>query len=130
MTKLMNILPMILSGSGSGSSSSSTGSDPIDWAGKVFSALEKFLVPFLIILCGVGLIWAVVVGVQMIKADTKDKMEDNKKRLINIGITIVAVIALIAVFYALKAWLAPESGKGLTDDAKNWFSTIGYMIKK
>lgn len=130
MTKLMNILPMILSGSGSGSSSSSTKS-ATDWAITIFEKLEMFLVPFLIILCGVGLVWAVVVGVQMIKADTKDKMEDNKKRLINIGITIIAVIALIAVFYALKAWLAPGDGKsGLTNDAKNWFSTIGYMIKK
>lgn len=94
MTKLLNILPRVLDAKSSEA-----------WANDIFNALQKFLVPFLIILCGVGLIWAVVVGVQMIKADTKDAMDNNKKRLINIGITVISVIALIAVFFALKSWI-------------------------
>ena len=114
MTKLLNILPRVLAAKTSQ-----------DWANDIFNALEKFLVPFLIILCGVGLIWAVVVGVQMIKADTKDAMDNNKQRLINIGITVVSVIALIAVFYALKSWIP-----GLVESAESEFpdSTTTTMI--
>jgi len=120
MTKLMNMLPMMLK-------DTTTTKSAKEWAGDVFDALQTFLVPFLIILCGVGLIWAVVVGVQMIKADSKDKMEENKKRLINIGISLVAVIALIAVFYALKNWIVDED---LVGNAEKWVTSIGYMIKK
>ena len=87
------------------------------WAIKIFDALEKFLVPILIILCGVGLIYAVVIGVKMIKADNKEAREENKQRLINIAITIVAVLALIAIFYALKTWIVNDN---IVDDAKTW----------
>ena len=121
MTKLLNTLPMLLAEESSSEK----------WANTIFNALEKFLVPILIILCGVGLIWAVVVGVQMIKADTKDKRDENKARLINIGITIVSVIALIAVFYALKNWIP-----NLVSDTKTEYgeldgptSMIGKFLK-
>lgn len=84
-----------------------------DWAYRIFDILEQFLVPVLIVLCGVGLIWAVVIGVQMMKADTAEKRKETKSRLIHIAITIVAVIALIAVFYLLKNWVPQlvDSGK-------------------
>lgn len=121
MTKLLNMFPMMLADG-----------DAQDWATKIFNALENFLVPILIILCGVGLIWAVVIGVQMIKADNKEKRDENKARLINIAITIVAVIALIAVFYALKSWITTEN---ITKDAEKWVDTsgssfIGHFLSK
>ena len=74
----------------------------VDWVDKITGAIEKLLGPILIVLCSVGTIYAVVVGVKMIKADSKDAREENKQRLINIAITIVAVLVLIAVFYGLK----------------------------
>ena len=101
-----------------------------EWATTIFDNLQKFLVPILIVLCGVGLIWAVIVGVKMIKADSKDQRDENKARLINIAITIVAVLALIAVFFALKKWIAPESGDGIVKDAESWITTIGSMLRK
>lgn len=87
------------------------------WAVDIFTMLEKFLVPILIILCGVGLIYSVVVGVKMIKADNKEQRDENKARLINIAITIVAVLALIAIFYALKGWVID---KNITNEAQDW----------
>lgn len=103
--------------------------DATHWANKIFETLESFLIPILIVLCGVGLIWAVVVGVKMIKAEDKNARDENKARLINIAITIVAVIALIAVFYALKAWIG-SSDNGLVNDAENWITSVGSMIRK
>lgn len=77
----------------------------VDWTTTITNAIQNLLGPILIVLCSVGTIYAVVVGVKMIKAENKEQREENKQRLINIAITIVAVIILIAVFYALKAFI-------------------------
>ena len=85
------------------------------WAGKVVSAVNKLLVPILIIACSVGMIWAIVVGIKMMKADSKDQREEAKAKLINIAISIVAIAVLIGLFYALGNWLddtGAESAKG------------------
>ena len=115
MTNLLNTLPVMLETAES-------------WAEKIFNMLENFLVPILIVLCGVGLIYAVVIGVKMIKADNKEAREENKQRLINIAITIVAVLALIAIFYALRTWVTKDNVKGLED----WVDTtaIGKSLFK
>jgi len=86
----------------------------VDWVSNITNAIENLLGPILIVLCSVGTVWAVVVGVKMIKADNKEAREENKQRLINIAITIVAVIILIALFYALKSWISKD-GKNLDD---------------
>ena len=88
-----------------------------DWSNKVWDAVNKILVPILVVACAVGIIYAIVIGIQMMKADSKDKREENKARLINIAISIVAIAVLIGLFYALKAWLttgnnANEGGLG------------------
>ena len=88
------------------------------WATKITNAVTKLLVPILIIACSVGMIWAVVIGIKMMKADTKDQREEAKAKLINIAISIVAIAVLIGLFYALRVWLLDEGGG---DKAKGGF---------
>ncbi|MBQ7880221.1 MAG: hypothetical protein IJ358_00030 [Clostridia bacterium] len=76
-----------------------------DWQTKIVNAVDKILVPILVIGCSVGMIYAIVVGIKMMKADDKSARDENKARLINIAISIVAVAVLIGLFYALKNWL-------------------------
>lgn len=84
--------------------------DVIDtWQGKIVNAVDKLLVPILIIACSVGVIWAVVIGIKMMKAEDKNARDENKARLINIAISIVSVIILIGLFYALRNWLLDNS---------------------
>ena len=90
------------------------------WADKVTNAVTKLLVPILIIACSVGMIWAVVVGIKMMKADDKAAREEAKAKLINIAISIVAIAVLIGLFYALRAWLDGEGG----DSAKSGFDVF------
>jgi len=91
----------------------SGGSDAVSsWVGKVMNAVDKILVPILIIACSVGMIWAIVIGIKMMKADDKNAREENKAKLINIAISIVAVAVLIGLFYALRNWLDDTSVKG------------------
>lgn len=91
----------------------------VNWITTIIEGINKILPAILAIALSVGMIYAVVVGILMIKADSKDKRDENKQRLINIAITIVAVIALIAIFYALRAWVQ----SGGTEDIKTYVQT-------
>ena len=86
------------------------------WQDKIVSAVDAILVPILIIGCSVGMIWAIVVGIKMMKADDKAARDENKAKLINIAISIVAIAVLIGLFYALKAWLKDSNVSGETFD--------------
>ena len=90
------------------------------WQGKIVNAVDAILVPLLIIACSVGMIWAVVVGIKMMKADDKSAREENKAKLINIAISIVAIAVLIGLFYALKSWL---DDKNITGEDFNIFDS-------
>lgn len=85
------------------------------WQGKVTNAVSSILVPLLVIGCSVGMIYAVIVGIKMMKAEDKNAREENKARLINIAISIVAVAILIGLFYALKNWLETSYADGKGD---------------
>ena len=76
-----------------------------DWQTIVTNAVSRILVPILIIGCSVGMIWAVVIGIKMMRADDKNAREEAKAKLINIAISIVAIAVLIGLFYALRNWL-------------------------
>jgi len=83
-----------------------------DWKDKIVNAVDAILVPLLIIACSIGMIWAVVLGIKMMKADDKAARDENKAKLINIAISIVAVAVLIGLFYALTSWLdGKDAGK-------------------
>ena len=92
------------------------------WATKVTDAVTKLLVPILIIACSVGMIWAIVVGIKMMKADSKDQREEAKAKLINIAISIVAIAVLIGLFYALRTWLVGE-GRGKAEGGFDIFES-------
>lgn len=94
------------------------------WAEKVGDAVDKILVPILIIACSVGMIWAIVVGIKMMKADDKSARDEAKAKLINIAISIVAIAVMIGLFYALRAWLNNE-GKS---EAESGFGIFGSNV--
>jgi len=79
-----------------------------DWTNIISNAIDAFIGPLLIILCSLGIIYAVIVGIKMLKADSKEKRQENKQILINIAISLVAVIVLIAVFYGLRAYFEKD----------------------
>ena len=97
------------------------------WQTKVENAVTKILVPLLVIACSIGVIWAIVLGIKMMKADNKEQREENKAKLINIAISIVAVAVLISLFYALINWLKDPN----TDMKKDFdvFTSVGSPLK-
>lgn len=88
------------------------------WADAIATGIEKLLIPLMIVACSVGLIYALVIGIKMMKAEDKNAREENKSRLINIAISIVAIAVLMGLFYALKSWLQTlaEQNKNVGED--------------
>ncbi len=97
------------------------------WYDVLVDAVDNLLGPILIVMCSVGIIYAVVIGVKMMKAESKEDRENNKARLINIAITIVAVVCLIAIFYALRSYLDKNGTGGITGAAGEKETAISYL---
>ena len=96
------------------------------WADKVTTAVNNILVPILIIACSVGMVWAIVVGIKMMKADDKSARDEAKAKLINIAISIVAIAVLIGLFYALMNWLDDNPTKA--QDGFDVFSNVNPLM--
>lgn len=98
------------------------------WSSKIVSAVDRILVPILIIACSVGMVWAIVVGIKMMKADDKSKRDEAKANLINIAISIVAIAVLIGLFYALRAWLSDDTNRVTGDTFGDLWSSVGNTL--
>ena len=74
------------------------------WLYPIATFLESLLVPVTIILAVAGAVWVIVLGVQLARAESADKAQEAKKRLINVAVAIVAVIVFIWVlsFFVTK----------------------------
>ena len=99
-----------------------------DWQDKVWRAVDNILVPILVIACSVGMVWAIVVGIRMIKADEKGKRDEAKANLINIAISIVATAILIGLFYAIRAWLSTEGNNISGSSFGDLWSNVGNSL--
>ncbi len=69
----------------------------------VIKVVDNALLPILICVIAAGTIYSVILGINMAKADSSDKREEAKKRLINAIVGFGIIVVLLAVLYAL-AW--------------------------
>jgi cytochrome c biogenesis protein CcdA len=74
-----------------------------DFLLPILETIDTALIPIIICVLAAGTIYAVVLGVNMAKAESSDKREEAKKRLINVIIGFAVVILLLVVIYALAA---------------------------
>lgn len=70
---------------------------PYHWVYTLCTTLDSFLTPILILVGTAGLIYAVVLGVNLARADSADKQQEAKKRLVY-AIIGLAVILLLILF--------------------------------
>lgn len=78
-----------------------------EWVQQIVDAIDIVLWPLLIVVAAAGTIYAIVIGVTMAKADSTEKREEAKKRLINVIIGIAVTIALILFFKLLISVILP-----------------------
>ena len=82
-----------------------------EWVENILGAIDLVLWPILIVVAAAGTIYSVVIGVTMARADSTEKREEAKKRLVNVIIGIVVVIALILFFRLLPEILVALLGE-------------------
>ena len=86
------------------------------WAflNPVLEVLASALVPILIIVGTAGMIYAIVLGVKLARAETTDARDEAKKRLINAVIALVVMIALILLLQLftdnIAKWIGDVAG--------------------
>jgi len=89
-----------------------------DYTAKLLKLVTDLLTPIFAVLATVGIVWAIVLGVQYMKAESTDKKEEAKKRMINVivgtAIMLVMVIILIMIaqpknLNAIVDWLKGEA---------------------
>lgn len=68
------------------------------WVKTLNATLRTILVPILSVVAAAGAIYAVVIAVQMAKADSGEKREEAKKRLISVIVAVVVLAVLILFF--------------------------------
>lgn len=73
----------------------------LNWVSKLNRTLKQILVPILSVVAAAGAIYAVVIAVQMAKADSGEKREEAKKRLISVIVAVVVLAVLILFFLVL-----------------------------
>lgn len=71
------------------------------WIETIYNSILTILVPILAIVAAAGIIWAIVLGVQMARADSSDKRDEVKKRLIGLVVGIAILVVLILFFTTL-----------------------------
>ena len=77
------------------------------WVVSIVDAIDTLLYPLLIVVGAAGTIYAVVIGVNMARADSTEKREEAKKRLINVIVGIAITIALILFFKLFIQYILP-----------------------
>ncbi len=78
-----------------------------EWVQNIVNAIYTVLWPVLIVVGAAGTIYAIVLGVNMARADSTEKREEAKKRLINVIVGIVIIVALILFFQLLLTTILP-----------------------
>ena len=71
------------------------------WVETVYSSIMTILVPILAIVAAAGIVWAIVLGVQMARADSTDRREECKKRVIGLIVGIVVLVVVMMFFLFL-----------------------------
>ena len=117
LSKLMYGLNFLLTGGNNATQENA------EWANNILAAITKIidtlLWPIFGIVAALGIVYAIVLGVNYAKAETSDKKEEAKKRIINAVVGVVIMLALIVVIKvfinnipAVKQWMDSAQSQG------------------
>ena len=83
--------------------------DPkFQWVAYVVDAINVVVWPLLIVVAAAGTIYAIVLGVNMARADSTEKREEAKKRVINVIIGMIIIVALILLLQLFVNTILPS----------------------
>ena len=68
----------------------------------ILEILDTLLIPIIILLGVAGMVYAIVLGVQYAKAESADKRDEAKKRLIN---AVIGVVIMLVALIGMKLFI-------------------------
>ena len=71
--------------------------------GTVGEIIDAVLWPAIAIILTIGIVYVIILGVNYAKAETSDKKEEAKKRIINAVVGVVIMLALIIILKVVVA---------------------------
>ncbi len=87
-------------------------SDNFKWVQNVIDVINEIKWPLILLVAAAGSIYAIVLGVQMARADSTEKREEAKKRVINVllGVAIAVGLTLLLSLFLnyVPDWLGME----------------------
>lgn len=78
-----------------------------EWVNQIVAVINDILWPVLILVAAAGTIYAVVLGVNMARADSTEKREEAKKRVINVLVGMAIIIGLILLLKLFMGTVLP-----------------------
>jgi len=74
-------------------------------ASRIFDIAKGILIPVMIIVGVAGIFYSIYLGVNMARADSSDKREEAKKRLVNaiIGFVVIFILILLLFLFCQNA---------------------------
>lgn len=96
---------------GAWSSDAFTG--PYAWMQQLFTVLYPLLYAIMAVAAAAGAVYAIVLGINLARADDQSKRDEAKKRLITVIIAVAVTILLVVFFNELlpliiEAFISPE----------------------
>ena len=79
-----------------------------NWVYSVRDAVNTILWPILIVVIAAGSIYAIVLGVNMARADSTEKREEAKKRVVNVIVAMAIVVGLILLLQLFLNVILPN----------------------
>jgi len=76
-------------------------SDEYQWVNKLYSVLDPLLYAIMAIVGAAGAIYAIILGVNLARAEDQSKRDEAKKRLVWTLIAVAITIALVLFFTLL-----------------------------
>ncbi len=72
-----------------------------EWVGSLFKVLEPLLYAIMAVASAAGAIYAVILGINLARAEDQSKRDEAKKRIITTVIAVAVTIALVLFFNLL-----------------------------
>lgn len=108
MSLMTKVMTMMLEGNFAGTK--------FAWVDDVTNAINTIMWPLLIIVGAAGTIYAVVLGVNMARADSTEKREEAKKRVISVLVGMAIIIGLILLLTLFVNTILPNFFPEMTQD--------------
>lgn len=88
----------------------------LSWVGQLFEYLYPILYAILAVVGAAGVIYAVVLGINLAKAEDQSKRDEAKKRMITTIIAVAVTLVLIIFFNELLPLIVDAIRKGTINE--------------